>query len=177
RSLNPNISRALQAVCLEALAPKPADRYQTARALADDLERWLADEPVSAWREPWPARGARWGRRRRPLVATAVAILGTATLGLAAGLVVVNDEKNRTELARQGEAQQRSLAVAREQEARDQEEEARAVLGFVRDKILAAARPEKQAGGLGREGSLRQALEEGLPPVRPPVPGRPPHPP
>ncbi len=47
RSLNPNIPRALEAVCLKALARKPEDRYPTARALADDVEHWLADEPVS----------------------------------------------------------------------------------------------------------------------------------
>ena len=52
RSLNPNVPRALEAVCLKALAPRPEDRYPTARALADDVERWLADEPVTAWREP-----------------------------------------------------------------------------------------------------------------------------
>ena len=38
------------------MALQPEDRYLTARALAGDLEAWLADEPVSAYREPWTAR-------------------------------------------------------------------------------------------------------------------------
>ena len=38
------------------------------RALADDVEHWLADEPVSAWHEPVRRRMRRWGRRHRLLV-------------------------------------------------------------------------------------------------------------
>ena len=55
-------------------------------------------------------RLGRWGRRHRSLVATAVAILATATVGLAAGLVAVNAEKNHTEQARLAEARQRTRA-------------------------------------------------------------------
>jgi tetratricopeptide (TPR) repeat protein len=113
-------------------------------------------------------------------VATALAILATATVGLAAGLVAVNIEKNHTEQARLAEFQQRTRAEAgekqardKEQEARDKEAEARAVLGFVQDKILAAARPEGQAGGLGPEVTLRKALEAALPQVESSFQGRP----
>lgn len=58
RALEPSIDPALEAVCRKAMALKPDDRYASARALADDVERWTADEPVSAWREP-PSRRAR----------------------------------------------------------------------------------------------------------------------
>jgi tetratricopeptide (TPR) repeat protein/tRNA A-37 threonylcarbamoyl transferase component Bud32 len=167
------ITPALEAVCLKAMARRPEDRYPSPRALAEDIEHWLADEPVAAYPEPWSVRLGRWGRRHRSLVATAVAILATATVGLAAGLVAVNAEKNRTEQARQAEIQQRALAQAREKEARDKEEEARAVLSFVQDKILAAARPEGQAGGLGRAVTLRAALEAALPQVESSFQGRP----
>jgi serine/threonine protein kinase len=47
------VSRALEAVCLKAMALRPAERYPSARSLADDVERWLMDEPVTAYREPW----------------------------------------------------------------------------------------------------------------------------
>jgi hypothetical protein len=52
RQLDPSIDKALEAVCLKAMAPKPEDRYPGCRALAEDIERWMADEPVRAWREP-----------------------------------------------------------------------------------------------------------------------------
>ena len=69
RAVDPSIDRALEAVCLKAMAIEPEDRYATPRALADDVERWAADEPVSAWREPLVRPGPAWGRRNRTAVA------------------------------------------------------------------------------------------------------------
>ena len=57
------LDRALEAVCLKAVATGPEDRYATPKALADDLDRWLADEPVTAWREPFSRRARRASRR------------------------------------------------------------------------------------------------------------------
>jgi serine/threonine protein kinase len=59
RAVNAQVPAALEAVCLRAMALPPGDRYPSARALAEDLEHWLADEPVAAYREPWPARLGR----------------------------------------------------------------------------------------------------------------------
>ena len=85
RSLVADLPRPLEAICLKALATAPEDRYPRAKELADDVERWLADEPVSADREPWSDRLRRWGRRNRTLAATAA----TAALAALAGLAVV----------------------------------------------------------------------------------------
>ena len=68
---NPRVPRPLEAVCLKAMALKPSDRYADARALADDVEHWLADEPVSVYREPWTERAARWAKRHKAPVAAA----------------------------------------------------------------------------------------------------------
>ena len=61
RQLDPGIDPALEAICLQAMAHRPEDRYPSGRALADDLDRWMADEPVSAWHEPLDAPGAAMG--------------------------------------------------------------------------------------------------------------------
>jgi serine/threonine-protein kinase len=88
RLLDPSIDRALQAVCLKAMATKADDRYPTCRALADDVERWMADEPVGAWKEPWARTLLRWlARHRTGVTAAAVAVLLTLA-GLAAVSVV-----------------------------------------------------------------------------------------
>ena len=59
----------------------PHERYAAVAEVADDLERWLADEPVSAYREPLVVRIQRWARRHRTLVvAAAAAVLLTATV-------------------------------------------------------------------------------------------------
>jgi serine/threonine protein kinase len=84
-SVQPRIPPALEAVCLKAMALEPGDRYLSPRALADDLEHWLADEPVSAHPEPWVRRLGRWARRHRPLVTGAAALLVTAVVALSIG--------------------------------------------------------------------------------------------
>jgi serine/threonine protein kinase len=88
RQRDPTIDPALEAVCLKAMALKPEDRYGSARALADDVERWMADEPVSAWREPWSRRARRWMRRHRTAMTTVSAAVLVAVAGLASVLAV-----------------------------------------------------------------------------------------
>jgi serine/threonine protein kinase len=88
RSIEPAIDRPLEAVCLRAMALKAGDRYATPRALADDIERWQADEPVTAWREPFSHRAGRWARRNRSRLMAASAAALMAMVGLAAVLAV-----------------------------------------------------------------------------------------
>src|SRR5205823_395085 len=65
-------------------------------ALAADVERWLADEPVSAYHDPLTVRALRWARRRRTLVASLLVLLLGSVAGLAAGLAAVGREQART---------------------------------------------------------------------------------
>jgi serine/threonine protein kinase/Flp pilus assembly protein TadD len=67
----PGVPRALEAILLKALSRSPQDRYASAADLAKDVERWLADEPVTAWTEPFGIRLRRWVRRHRTLVTSA----------------------------------------------------------------------------------------------------------
>src|SRR5262249_3443445 len=75
------IPRPLEAICLKAMALLPEDRYRSARVLAEDIQRWIADEPVSAYSESILERTARWSRRHKSWAQA-------AALGLA-GLFVV----------------------------------------------------------------------------------------
>jgi eukaryotic-like serine/threonine-protein kinase len=104
RQLVPSIDKALEAVCLKAMATKAEDRYASCRALADDVERWMADEPVTAWREPVSRRVLRWLTRHRTGVTAAGAAVLVALAGTGAVLAVqtrANAELKRsnTELA------------------------------------------------------------------------------
>jgi tetratricopeptide (TPR) repeat protein len=88
RQVDATIDRALEAVCLKAMALKPGDRYATPKALAEDVERWMADEPVTAWREPWTRPLLRWLTRHRVGVTAIGAALLVALAGTAAVLAV-----------------------------------------------------------------------------------------
>jgi serine/threonine-protein kinase len=101
RSLDPSLDRALEAVCLKAMALRPEDRYGSARELAEDVERWTADEPVTAWPEPVARRARRWARRHKPLVACAAVLLAATVIALIAGTVLLSRANARTEKQRQ----------------------------------------------------------------------------
>jgi serine/threonine protein kinase len=108
RSVDPTIDRALEAICLKAMANEPEGRYASCRALAEDVERWMADEPVSAWQEPFGRQARRWARRHRTLAtASAVAMLASV-VGLSAVLAVQTRAKDALagSLARESRANQ-----------------------------------------------------------------------
>ncbi len=135
RQVDPAVDPALEAICLRAMALRPADRYGSAAELAEELKRWAADEPVAAYPEGRRRRLARWVRRHAAAVAAAGALLATASasLALAAGLIAV--ERDRVAQARN------LLAIGNGQLARalEQSEEDRgnAAAGFkaARDAI------------------------------------------
>lgn len=86
----------LAAVCLKCLAPRPPDRYESAAALIDDLDRWLAGMPTRA--RPLSAV-QRLGRviSRRPIVATVVA--AAVGIGLLAGWAGIERSRERRQAA------------------------------------------------------------------------------
>jgi hypothetical protein len=84
QQIDPTIDLALEAICKKAMAKKPADRYSSCQALADDVERWMAGEPVSAYREPWTRAVTRWLFRHRTGVTGAAAAVLAGLLGLSA---------------------------------------------------------------------------------------------
>jgi serine/threonine protein kinase len=90
-ALQPRLPRDLETICLKCLAKPAVKRYVSAEALAEDLERFLAGEPILARPTPVWERAARWARRH-PAAATFLAIslipcgvLTALTLSISAG--------------------------------------------------------------------------------------------
>jgi WD40 repeat protein len=101
------------------MALQPEGRYISAQALAEEIEHWLADEPITAARDPLSTRLIRWGRRHRTLVAGIGALLVTAVVALAISTLLIGSEQTRTR--QQFIRAEANLAVAGQQRQRADE--------------------------------------------------------
>jgi tetratricopeptide (TPR) repeat protein len=108
--MKPWVAAGLKAISRKAMAIKPEDRYDSAGALADDVDRFLADEPLVAYPDPWQVRLWRLVKRNRTAVAAAVALLSTAAVALAIGNVLVSQQRDKAIAAEKDAVDQRDLA-------------------------------------------------------------------
>jgi serine/threonine-protein kinase len=120
--------RALAAICLKALAMEPAHRYNSAAELATEIRHYLADEPVTAYRDPLLAKAARSARRHRTLVAGLSAAALVAVVCLTAATVLLSASNRRESAAR-------VLAQEQSAEAESQSAKARANFQLARDAV------------------------------------------
>jgi eukaryotic-like serine/threonine-protein kinase len=142
RSVDPTIDPALESVCLKAMALTPGDRFASCRALADDLERWAADEPVSCWREPLGRRARRWAQRNRTAVTAAAAALVASVVGLSAlaaeqarSNAALTDANGKTRKALEETRQARDDTKAALTQSEESRQQAEAVGNFLVDAL------------------------------------------
>ena len=161
RQVDATIDPALEAVCLKAMAHRPEDRYATPKVLLEDVERWMADEPVSVWREPLSRRARRWTRRNRTAVTAAVAALIAGVVGLSAVCPGADQGQPRA-----GALAGRRAGAVRAGGGRDQDvphrgqrglpAQAGAVQGAAGPALEVGGRLLRQAGGPARAGDGRR---------------------
>src|SRR5262249_60532658 len=90
RSTGPRIPSALETIVLKAIEKDPKARYASAEAMAEDLRRFVDDQPILARRVGAAEQYLRWARRN-PVIAglggvlTAVMVLATVASVLAVG--------------------------------------------------------------------------------------------
>ena len=134
RQLAPNAPRQIDAICTHAMQHDPDHRYQEVAALSDDLRKWLADEPVSVYREPWTSTAARWARSHRTMVTTAGSMVLLALVTFTVLTATLNIERAKRLRARNDARrsqvyaeQARTLAEFSEQVAQQQRDVAHQV--------------------------------------------------
>ncbi|TWU57011.1 Serine/threonine-protein kinase PknD [Rubripirellula tenax] len=88
-----DVPPALQAICLKAMSRFPSNRYRRVSDLATDIERWLADEPVSVHRDSPSVRIGRWIRGHRTLAYSAAVAATLVTVGSISGSAIWNTLK------------------------------------------------------------------------------------
>jgi serine/threonine-protein kinase len=117
RRLQPKVPRDLQTVCLKCLEKDPRRRYASAEALAEDLGRFQAGEPIRARPAGWLERLTRWGRRHPAAAALWAVSLAVLLAGAGGGLWRARDQAERRAVTARavGQALDRALALCEQE--------------------------------------------------------------
>lgn len=171
REVNRSVSPVLESVCLKAMSLRPQDRYSSARALADDVEKYLADEPTIAHRDSWSERLARWERRNRTLVRTAGAFLLLVTILAVIFAVVFQKQKSWAQAQEKAAQEERKKAVKAEARSDktleilvsilklpDPDQDGKSVTIYEALRAKAAQVPDLAAGDAALEAELSLAI-------------------
>ena len=117
RDVAPRVPRSLDAICSKAMSHSHLDRYQDARRLAEDVQRFISDEPVSVITESWQEKAGRWLRKNRTKAqALAASTLAIMLVSIVAALLI--NKAWDSEIAAHGqtqvalEAEERAKAAA-----------------------------------------------------------------
>jgi serine/threonine protein kinase len=148
-------------IVMRALEKDRARRYESASGLARDIERYLAGDPVEAGPPSAAYRLRKLARKHRAALLTAATFAGLLLLAAAISSYLAI----RAVRAEGRVRQQATAAEAGEKRAKQAEAEAKAVLEFFQTKVLAAARPKDEDGGLGIQATVRAAVDAAEPQI------------
>jgi serine/threonine protein kinase len=163
-------------IVMKALEKDRTRRYETASSFARDVRHFLDGDPVEACPPSASYRLWKLARKHRAALATVSAFAALLVVGTAVStwqaIAATRAEVRATREARHALAAE-AQATAEGQRARHAASEAQAVLSFFQDQVLAAARPEGQDGGLGRDVTVRHAVDAAEPQIAAAFPNQP----
>jgi eukaryotic-like serine/threonine-protein kinase len=186
RAVNPDVPVDLEAIVLKCLEKEPSARYDSARAFAEDLERFLQGDAVLARRAGLGYRLRRRLRKHRLLVSVATLALLLVAVALGQAALTRRQAARREQLARRFteqvervEALARYSGLSRLHDTRADREALRARLRRLEAEIHEAGDGARGSGhyalgrgwlALGDDALARNHLDPGARP-RPPLPG------
>jgi serine/threonine protein kinase len=94
RDIDPTAPKPLDAIAAKALQLIPSDRYRDASEIAEDVSRWMADEPIAVYADTWPEWFGRWMRKNRAKVQAGVASLAAVLVIAVVAGVAINQSRN-----------------------------------------------------------------------------------
>ena len=141
RHHDPTIDPGLNAICTKALSLRPEDRYATPRALADDIERHLADEPTLALPDRPLDRLARWSRHHRAATLATAATLLSLTLAATTAALLIGQAQTATKRA----LNDRTEALKAQKQATDEKTAALAAQTLATEQKSVALAAETKA--------------------------------
>jgi tetratricopeptide (TPR) repeat protein len=158
--VKPQLPRDLVTVVHKAMAREPADRYQTAGALAEDLRRFLDDRGIVARRASLPEQAWRWCRRHPTGAALVAAVLALCLLTVGGGVWLMRQQAGRRGRARQ--ELEAALGQATELRRQGRWPEARAVLTQAENRLDDAGSDDlrRRLGQAEEDVNLAAALEQ-----------------
>ncbi len=106
-----HVNSSLAAICRKAMAKNPCDRYASAEFLAEELERWLGDEPVLAWRDSLATQTRRWIKKHRAASAGIAVTLLALLVGNGVFSAYTSSVNKKLRQAFENEQNSRALAV------------------------------------------------------------------
>jgi eukaryotic-like serine/threonine-protein kinase len=154
---NPAIPKDLETILCKAMSRSPRDRYDSAQLMADDLRRFLDEQPILARSPSLVQTVSKWSWRHRSLLIAAGALLIVAVVGLAVSTMLI--ERQRSEAIHQ-----RNVA---ELETENADRSARLAEAAAQGEHLAAQEATRQRGAArellarNQADSAARLLEEG----------------
>jgi serine/threonine protein kinase/Flp pilus assembly protein TadD len=149
RSIDPSLSRELETIVMKATAKERDHRYETATALADDLERFLQHRPILARRASFASVAVKLARKNR----FATLLLAVIPLIVMTALII-----NNIQIAHQKDRAEAALVIAEKNERQANEETLKATaISRLLQSLVSSANPDQSKGN---DYTVRQLLDD-----------------
>jgi formylglycine-generating enzyme required for sulfatase activity/tRNA A-37 threonylcarbamoyl transferase component Bud32 len=163
--LGAKVPADLETICLKCLSKEPARRYASTEELANDLRRFLADEPIRARPVGAVERAVKWVRRHAAVSALAAAVLLVTVLGAAGIVWKYRDAKQEADKAKQARNFLVSIFELAEKDVKGGNVTVREILAEAETKVPAefADQPDLRDDLVSTIGKVKRGIARRIP--------------